>query len=266
MSKELPVLKVTMLGRFSVSWGEKDIAFKRTTSTKALQLFQILLYTKETGIQRTRLLDYLYSRDELADMANNLRVTSHRLKKMLVDAGLPEYDYIQIKKGVYKWNSPMEVEVDALELKKLIEKSEETEDIRTKMELLTKACRIYKGEFLPELSGEDWALLESVEYKKVYEKALKEVCEYKKAQKEYQSVLELSKSASEIYPFDEWQSVMMEALVAMNRYKEAIQIYEDTAKFFFAELGISPSERNERTGQLQTAGIKGYSWRFKRKI
>lgn len=94
-----------------------------------------------------------------------------------------------------------------------------------------KACRIYKGEFLPELSGEDWALLESVEYKKVYEKALKEVCEYKKAQKEYQSVLELSKSASEIYPFDEWQSVMMEALVAMNRYKEAIQLYEDTAKF-----------------------------------
>ena len=103
MSKELPVLKVRMLGRFSVNWGEKDIAFKRTTSTKALQLFQILLYTKETGIQRTRLLDYLYSRDELADMANNLRVTSHRLKKMLVDAGLPEYDYIQIKKGVYKW-------------------------------------------------------------------------------------------------------------------------------------------------------------------
>ena len=203
MSKELPVLKVRMLGRFSVNWGEKDIAFKRTTSTKALQLFQILLYTKETGIQRTRLLDYLYSRDELADMANNLRVTSHRLKKMLVDAGMPEYDYIQIKKGVYKWNSPMEVEVDALELKKLIEKSEETEDIQTKMELLTKACWIYKGEFLPELSGEDWALLESVEYKKVYEKALKEVCDYKKAQKEYQSVLELSKSASEIYPFDE---------------------------------------------------------------
>ena len=115
MSKELPVLKVRMLGRFSVNWGEKDIAFKRTTSTKALQLFQILLYTKETGIQRTRLLDYLYSRDELADMANNLRVTSHRLKKMLVDAGMPEYDYIQIKKGVYKWNSPMEVEVDALD-------------------------------------------------------------------------------------------------------------------------------------------------------
>lgn len=140
MSKELPVLKVRMLGRFSVNWGEKDIAFKRTTSTKALQLFQILLYTKETGIQRTRLLDYLYSRDELADMANNLRVTSHRLKKMLVDAGMPEYDYIQIKKGVYKWNSPMEVEVDALELKKLIEESEATEDIRTKMELLTKAC------------------------------------------------------------------------------------------------------------------------------
>ena len=50
-------------------------------------------------------------------------------------------------------------------------------------------------------------------------------------------MLELSKSASEIYPFDEWQSVMMEALVAMNRYKEAIQIYEDTAKIFLCRIG-----------------------------
>ena len=36
-------------------------------------------------------------------------------------------------------DSPMEVEVDALELKKLIEKSEETEDIRTKMETADKS-------------------------------------------------------------------------------------------------------------------------------
>ena len=243
MSKELPILKVTMLGRFSVTWGDKVIAFKRTTSTKVLQLFQILLYTKETGIQRTRLLDYLYSRDELADMANNLRVTSHRLKKMLVDAGMPEYDYIQIKKGIYKWNSPMEVEVDALKFAKLIEQAKEVQDTERQMKMLEEACRIYRGEFLPELSGEDWALLESVEYKKLYEKALKKVCDYKKVQKEYQKVLELSRTASEIYPFDEWQSVMMEALVSMNSYKEAIQVYEDTAKFFFAELGISPSEK-----------------------
>lgn len=243
MDKGLPVLKVTMLGRFSVTWGDKIIAFKRTTSTKALQLFQILLYTKETGIQRTRLLDYLYSRDELADMANNLRVTSHRLKKMLVDAGMPEYDYIQIKKGIYKWNSPMEVKVDVLEFTELIEKAKQTEKTEDRIELLTRACRIYKGEFLPELSGEDWALLESVEYKKMYEEALKEVCEYKKAQKEYSEIEELSRIASEIYPFDEWQSVLMDTLVAMNRYKEAIKVYEDTAKFFFAELGISPSEK-----------------------
>lgn len=243
MNKELPILKVTMFGHFSVNWGDKIIAFKRTTSTKALQLFQILLYTNETGIQRTRLLEYLYSRDELADMANNLRVTSHRLKKMLVDAGMPEYDYIQIKKGIYKWTSPMEVQIDVLEFAKLIEQAKAEEDTEKRMDLLLKACRIYKGEFLPELSGEDWALLESVEYKRMYEEALKEVCEYKKEQKQYQEVLELSKIASEIYPFDEWQSVLMDALVSMNRYKEAIQVYEDTAKFFFAELGISPSEK-----------------------
>ena len=29
----------------------------------------------------------------------------------------------------------------------------------------------------------------------------------------------------------------------MKRYKEAMREYEDTAKLFFEELGISPSER-----------------------
>ena len=33
--------------------------------------------------------------------ANNLRVTAHRLKKIIVDAGLPSHDYINIKKGIY---------------------------------------------------------------------------------------------------------------------------------------------------------------------
>lgn len=86
-------------------------------------------------------------------------------------------------------------------------------------------------------------MLESVQYKKKYTYALEEICDYMIEQREYETVLKLCDTASELYPFDEWQSVQVDCLMALNRYKEAIQIYEDTAKLFFEELGISPSEK-----------------------
>lgn len=55
-----------------------------------MKLLQILLYHGDTGISRDKLLDELYGREELADAANNLRVTAHRLKKIIVDARTSE--------------------------------------------------------------------------------------------------------------------------------------------------------------------------------
>lgn len=89
MSDHLPVLKVRLFGGFSASYGEIPVSFGRKTTTKAMKLLQILLYHGDTGISRDKLLDELYGREELADAANNLRVTAHRLKKIIVDAGLP---------------------------------------------------------------------------------------------------------------------------------------------------------------------------------
>lgn len=243
IEEKLPVLKVHMLGGFSMEYGDRPISFRRNTATKSMKLLQILLHCGENGIARAKLLENLYGREELADVSNNLRVTSHRLKKMLVDAGLPEYDYIQIKSGIYRWNAPMEAEVDALMFSHLIELGKAETDEEKKIQYFCQACETYHGEFLPGLSGEDWVLLESVQYKKKYTYALEEICDYMIKQREYETVLKLCDTASELYPFDEWQSVQVDCLMALNRYKEAIQIYEDTAKLFFEELGISPSEK-----------------------
>ena len=243
IEEKLPVLKVHMLGGFSMEYGDKPISFRRNTATKSMKLLQILLHCGEGGIARGKLLESLYGREELADVANNLRVTSHRLKKMLVDAGLPEYDYIQIKSGIYRWSSPMEVEVDVHVFSNLVDSSKTETSEDKKIQLLKSACDVYHGEFLPGLSGEDWVLLESVQYKKKYTQALSQVCDSLMKQREYETVLDLCEKASELYPFDEWQSVQVDCLMALNRYKEAIQLYEDTAKLFFEELGISPSEK-----------------------
>lgn len=83
IEEKLPVLKVHMLGGFSMEYGDRPISFRRNTATKSMKLLQILLHCGENGISRAKLLENLYGREELADVANNLRVTSHRLKKCL---------------------------------------------------------------------------------------------------------------------------------------------------------------------------------------
>lgn len=101
------VLQIQMLGVFNVKYGDKPLSLGRNTATKAMKLLQLLVYHLDNGITREELLESLYGREDLTDAANNLRVTVHRLKKLLINAGLPEYDYITIKKvfisGIHRW-------------------------------------------------------------------------------------------------------------------------------------------------------------------
>ena len=243
MGENETVLQVQMLGVFSIKFGNQPISLGRNTATKAVKLLQILLYYLEKGISREALLECLYGREDLTDSANNLRVTVHRLKKLLLDAGLPEYDYITVKKGVYHWDSPMPVSVDALEFKKLVETAEEENDEEKKYDMLEQACLMYTGEFLPTMSGEDWVVVEALQYKKLYADALQQLCEWKLDQGEYEQVLNLCEPACEMYPFDEWQTVKIDCYIGLHRYKDALKEYEETAKMLVEELGISPTPK-----------------------
>lgn len=142
MNEKLPILNVHMLGDFSVMYGDQPISFGKNTTTKAMKLLQILLYHGEQGISREKLLNALYVREELADASNNLRVTVHRLKKIIVDAGLPADEYIHIKKGIYSWQAPMRVEVDVKRFVSLYKESKECTDKERKEELSTKRSTV----------------------------------------------------------------------------------------------------------------------------
>ena len=244
MSDHLPVLKVRLFGGFSASYGEIPVSFGRNTTTKAMKLLQILLYHGDTGISRDKLLDELYGREELADAANNLRVTAHRLKKIIVDAGLPSHDYINIKKGIYRWDAPMPTEVDAHQFKVLSKDVQACTDKVKKLALLKKICLMYRGEFLPELSGDEWVLVESVQYKNIYSESLQELCKLLIERGDYEETLRFCEPACQLYPFDEWQSVRIDCYMALNRYKDAVQEYENTAK-------LLEMSRNVQSGNTQ---------------
>lgn len=66
---------------------------------------------------------------------------------------------------------------------------------------------------------------------------------------------------AEIYPFDEWQIWEIDSLIGMSRYKEGLEVYKNTERRLFEELGVAPSARmleqfqlmGERTSQAAGA-------------
>ena len=243
MKDNLPILEIKALGGFSMRYGEKTISIGSGKSTKAVKLLQILVCSEGRTVSRERLLDMLYGNEDITDAANNLRVTTFRLKKMLVTAGLPQYDYIQIKSGMYSFAAPMEVVLDADGFVSLCDQADETENAEEKIDLLKKACQLYGGDYLPDFICDGVVLAKNSNYKEKYTNALNTLCELLMDRGEYETAIEVCEPACRMYPFDEWQAIQIDCLMRMKKYDEALKEYENTAKMFVDELGVYPSER-----------------------
>lgn len=124
---------------------------------------------------------------------------------------------------------------------------DEAENKDDRIRFLKKACEIAgKGDFLQNLSGEEWVIMESARYMNLYGDALQEVCDHLIEKKEYEEALKMVEPACELYPLDEWQTVRMECYMGMGRYNDALREYDETAQLLSEELGISPSDKMQK--------------------
>ncbi|MBR5128045.1 MAG: hypothetical protein IKU69_06410 [Roseburia sp.] len=86
---ENKLLKVRMLGGFSLEYGGEEVSFERNAQTKVNQLLQILFHAGSDGIAREQLMVRLFGNEEITNPSNSLRATVFRLRKLLVMAGFP---------------------------------------------------------------------------------------------------------------------------------------------------------------------------------
>ena len=75
MNNNLPVLRARLFGVERITYDGIPILYGKNSITKAMKLLLILLFNGKNGITRNKLMEDLYGREELADAANNLRVS-----------------------------------------------------------------------------------------------------------------------------------------------------------------------------------------------
>ena len=156
MEKQL--LKVRMLGTFSMEYNNRPVSFERNTQTKTNQLLQILFHAGADGIAREMLLQHLFGIEEITNPSNSLRATVFRLRKLLVVAGFPENDeFVHIKSGIYRWTSNIPVEVDVFLFERKAKEALETVKDDERYIKLKEVCELYgdNGLQLSDLSQID---------------------------------------------------------------------------------------------------------------
>lgn len=258
------VLKVRMLGDFKIEYKGKELVLDRNNGSKTTQLFQILLlHTQDGGISKTALINALYGRTEVENKNGSLNNTIFRLRKQLKAIGLPESNYININAGMCTWDPNIQVEVDVCEFEKLVDLLHKEKRETDRIHLLMKTWQSYRGEFLPDMIGENWVAVENVKCRDDYFACTEELCKWLKANERYEDLHRISHKAAQIYPFDEWQVWEIESMIGMSRYKEGLEIYRNTEKLLLEELGVAPSAKMLKQFQLmgertsQAAGAIG---------
>lgn len=237
------VLDIRMLNGFRIIWNGQEMTVGKNISGKMLHLLMMLMYAGNIGVKREVLLSELYPDVEESAAANSLRVMIYRLRKDLLDSGLPEGDYIINKGGKYRWNySFLELEIDVENFRKKAMSALGTKDSDAKIILLEEACSLYDGQFLPELMADEWVAASNRKYQELYFKCLRELITILEEREKFDELLVYCENAVRNYPQEEWQIVKLKTLSSLKRYEEAMTYYEKLAEESEREFHIPVSD------------------------
>ena len=241
---EEPCLQVQMLGGFSLSWGGKLVAGSTKSSESQFNyLMQLLLHHRREGVSRDMLERVLFEDRDIQDIHHAARSVIYNAKRKLRAAGLPDVNYIEQRKGICYWNPQVPVKEDAAEFERLYRQAEEATDREEKVKLYMEACHLYTGEFLPQQTGVVWVAQEAKRYRALFCSCVERAVRQLRLTQDFPQMEELGIYATAINPLSDWETVTMEALVAMGRYEDARRLYDDTVDLYFQEQGLRPSSR-----------------------
>lgn len=234
-----------LLGGFSLAFEGRELQIKANPQGKCMQMLIFLLKAGSAGCEKRQLLELVRPDEKDREKRmNNFRQQIHLLRKLVKTSQFPEGYYIAVQGSRYYFTLDYPIKTDAEGLDEIIWKirSRPSKDEETQ-KLYMDYCEAYTGEFLPILGGEEWVAMESAYYQKWYFDCLNQLCIRLKEEEEYEKLLELCTVASQYHPYDEWQAVQIECLMALNRRKEAEKVYEAAAELFYKDLGLTSLDR-----------------------
>jgi len=184
-------LKITMFGGFWVSAGKESLS-DRSRNTRLLLAYLIVF--KNRDVMRGELSKLL----GIAESSGALNAQIHRSKAEI--KRLTDDPVIMSSRGVYALNRNLDCFYDFEEFERLYGEALTAHRKAEKLMLLTRAIELYKGEFLPSLSAEEWVAPKNAHYRAVYVSAVESAVNLLSEEGRAGEVIPLCRTAVSVEP------------------------------------------------------------------
>ncbi|NLL38992.1 MAG: SARP family transcriptional regulator [Clostridiales bacterium] len=237
-------MTIQMFGGFLISLSGRTISDQNNRSKKVWTILAYLIAFRDREISQRELIELLWGDGDTKSHVNALKTLLYRARQMLEDLGIENSKkIIRTRRGYYSWNNELPVSVDTEEFDRLVEAAEKTLDETEKLAIQLKALSLYKGNFLPNISGALWAVNLCARYHSKYtELVYNTVLKLDKTSR-FGEIIALCRKAVAIDPYDEQlHRSLIQTLIKADSQNEALRHYEYVTDLFFNQFAITPSD------------------------
>lgn len=236
-------LKITMLGDFSISYGDNVITEQSKRSRKMWTLLQFMIAKHNREIPQSELIELLWGDKDSDNPVGALKTSLHRLRACLDGLGLPEGVEIIINSmGTYSLNNRLDCYIDFDEFDALYKKSMLAQSEKEKTTLYLEAIDLYKGDFLSRSRSESWVMPMTNYYHSLYLRIVHDTIEILYRHKYYTELMNVCQKAFEIERLDDKiHYYYVKSLLDTGETAAAKQHYAYVMDLFYNKNGINPS-------------------------
>lgn len=235
-------LYVQMLGDFSICQGQ-SVAAGGERSRKPCLLLAYLIRERARPVPYGELMELLWAgREPGSGSLNALKGILHRARSFLDQlGGAGGRTLVLSRDGCCQWNPEIPLSVDAERFSRLC-RAEEADPAR-RLELRLEGLSLYRGRFLPSLSGHPWADGMAEDLHRLYLETLLDALPALAKERRWQETAELAETALALEPCrEELCCFRMEALLRLERRQDAAAAYEAFQGQLMSSLGVLPSQ------------------------
>ena len=149
-------IQAFVLGPFELRAGGTRISDRGWRTSKAKELFALLLLDRQRAVSRDELVAQLWPETDPASALSNFHFTLHALRKALASAGASEATSVVRTDTGYRLALPISIHVDLEVFRRSLRRGREAQEAgrsREAIQYLRAAVAVHRGEFLADLAA-----------------------------------------------------------------------------------------------------------------
>lgn len=236
-------LNINMLGEFSIS-NEHHSFIPSGRSQQMMRLMAYMIANKDVDISKDKLIEILWPDENLHNPGGALRNLVYRCRSELSGFFEEEkQECIIYKNGSYSWNKAIKCKIDIFLFEQMMSLADKEPEDETRFEYLKRAHKIYKGDFLPSESTEEWVVFRSVYYRNLYTNCVLQMCRYYQSKGYYDELINLCDTSTMIDLMDERiHQEKIRAYLNKDAGQQALDYYYAISDLFSHKFGVELSD------------------------